>query len=345
MPSRGRRFSLSPSEGERAGVRGSHATHFVLIVGLLGVWSGNAAVFTEDFASPPAERGWRTFGDRSLFSWNSTNQTLEVTWDSARPNSYCFRSLGTILGKSHDFTIQFDLRLLSIQPGVNSAKPSTFEIAVGLLRLASASDAAFSRGSGRDSPNLVEWDYFPAADIIEATVSPAIVSSNNQFIPGFSFPLEMPANELFRVALAYTASNQTLVTTMTRNGASFGPIQTVRLPADFTDFRVDAFSISSYNDAGDAFGSILARGAIDNVVVTTPAPPVGSLAIRVTSGLARVQFAGRTNWSYTLQRGADLTNFVSLQTVVSPASTNIVLEDAFVAAVTNRFYRVRADRP
>ena len=268
-----------------------------------------------------------------------------MTWDSARPNSYFFRPLGTIVGKSDDFSFQFDLRLHSIQPGANPAKPSTFEISVGLLRLASATDPAFSRGTGRDSPNLVEWDYFPAVDIIEATVSPVIVSTNSQFIPGFNFPLEMPANDLFRVALAYTASNQTLVTTMTRNGAAFGPIQSVRLPASFTDFRVDTFSISSYNDAGDESGSILARGAIDNVIVITPAPPLGSLAVRITNGLARIQFAGRTNWSYTLQRSADLTNFASVLTVNSPASTNVVLEDAFTVAVTNRFYRVRADRP
>jgi hypothetical protein len=326
-------------------VRGSHATLFVLVVALLGVWSGNAAVFTEDFTSPPGARGWRTFGDGSLFSWNPTDQTLEVTWDSARPNSYFFRPLGTILGKSDEFAFQFELRLHSIQPGANPAKPSTFEIAVGLFRLDSATHPGFSRGTGRDSPNLVEWDYFPSADIIEATVSPVLVSTNSQFIPGFSFPLEMPVDDLFRVALRYTASNQTLVTTMTRNGALFGPIQNVRLPASFTDFRVDAFSISSYNDAGDEAGSILARGVIDNVVVTTPAPPLEPLAIRISNGLARVQFAGRTNWSYTLQRSADLTNFTSVQTVSTPASTNVVLEDAFATGVTNRFYRVRADRP
>ena len=319
----------------------------VIGVGLLLFLSlapGRAAVFTEDFTSPPGTRGWRTFGDGSLFSWNPANQTLEVTWDSARPNSYFFRPLGTILGKADDFAFQFEVRLHNIQPGANPAKPSTFEIAIGLFRLDSAIHPAFSRGTGRDSPNLVEWDYFPAADIIEATVSPVIVSTNSQFIPGFSL-LEMPVEDLFRVALSYTASNQTLVTTMTRNGASFGPIQNVTLPARFTDFRVDAFSISSYNDAGDEAGSILARGVIDNVVVTTPAPPLERLAIRITNGLARVQFDGRANWSYTLQRSVDLTNFASVLTVNSPATTNIVLDDAFVGAATNHFYRVRADRP
>jgi hypothetical protein len=325
-------------------VSASRATRFFLLA-VIGTCSCDAGVFSEDFSLSPTSRGWRTFGDGSLFSWNSANQVLEVTWDSSRMNSYFFRPLGTILGKSDNFAFQFDLRLQSIQAGPNPAKPSTFEIAAGLFRLESATNPAFNRGTGRDSPNLVEWDYFPAADIIEATVSPVIVSSNSQFIPGFSYPLEMPVNDLFRIALAYTASNQTLVTTMTRNGAAFGPIQNVRLPASFTDFRVDAFSISSYNDAGDEAGSILARGVIDNVVVTTPAPPLESLALRIGNGVARVQFAGRTNWSYTLQRSVDLTNFVSVQTVNGPATTNVVLEDVFTTAAINRFYRVRADRP
>ena len=118
---------------ERAGVRGKKSyeraacpqsesrprsamrwfAHFILFVTLL---PAQAAVFTEEFASPPAARGWRTFGDGSLFSWNATSQNLEVTWDSARPNSYFFRPLGTIVGKSDDFSFQFDLRLHSIQP-------------------------------------------------------------------------------------------------------------------------------------------------------------------------------------------------------------------------------------
>jgi len=303
-----------------------------------------AAVFTEDFASPPAARGWRVFGDVSLFAWNATNQNLEVTWDSSHSNSYFLRPLGTILGKSDDFALQFDLRLSSIQGGVNPDKPSTFEIAVGLLRLTSATNAAFNRGTGQNSPHLVEWSYFPAADIIEATVSPVIVLGNNQFIPGFNFPLEVSANHLFHIALTYTASNQTLVTTMTRNGAAFGPIQNVKLPGSFTDFRVDAVSINSYNDSGDAYGSVLARGTIDNLTVTTPTPPVASMSARVTNGLYCVQFTGRTNWSYALERSTDLRSFAVVQSVNLPATTNVTLEDVF-ASGTNRFYRIRADRP
>ena len=325
-------------------MRGNVVTLLLISLVLCITSHSRAAILSEDFSSAPVARGWSTFGDASLFSWNSANRNLEVTWDSSRPNSFFFRPLGTILGKSDDFGLQFDLRLSSIQAGVNAAKPSTFEIAIGFLRLASATNATFNRGTGQNSPHLVEWTYFPAADIIEATVSPLIVSSNNQFIPSFNFPMAMPTNDLFHVALAYTASNQTLVTTMIRNGAAFGPIQNVKLPGSFTDFRVDAVSINSYNDAGDAYGSVFARGTIDNLVITAPAPPIASMSARVTNGVYRVQFTGRTNWSYALERSADLLNFAVVQNVNLPATTNVVLEDAF-APGTNRFFRIRADRP
>ena len=306
---------------------------------------GAAAVFVEDFSSPPAAHGWNTAGDASLFAWNSTNQTLDVTWDSARPNSYFFRPLGTVLGKKDDFALQFDLRLLSIQAGVNPAKPSTFEVAVGFLRFASATSASFSRGTGLNSPNLVEWNYFPPAASIDATVSPVIVSSNSQFIPSLNFPLEMSVTDRFHIGLVYTASNQTLVTTMTRNGATFGPIQNVKLPAGFTEFRVDTVSINSYNDAGDAYGSLLARGTIDNLVVTTPPPPVMNLANRMTNGLHRVQFIGRTNWNYALERSLDLHAFSTVQSMNAPPGTNIVFDEPFDSGAAHRFYRIRADKP
>src|SRR5438552_11511872 len=45
-------------------------------------WIFPAGAFQESFSSDPAMRGWRTFGDTNLFHWNSTNQNLEVTWDS-----------------------------------------------------------------------------------------------------------------------------------------------------------------------------------------------------------------------------------------------------------------------
>ncbi len=327
----------------------SHIPTFVAFALALSV--ATAATFTEDFSSEPSARGWRSFGGSDLFTWNATNQNLEVTWDSARPNSYFHRPLGTVLARDDDFRLQFDLRLTSIQAGVNPEKPSTFELAIGFLRLGDATNAAFDRGTGRNSPNLVEFDYFPAADIIAATVWPAIVSTNGSFNYNGRADYairELPVNDLFHVAMSYTASNQTLITTMTRNGAPFGPAIAMRLNTNFTDFRVDALSISSYNDAGDAYGSLLAHGTVDNFVVTTPEPPVGALAVRWTNGVCRVEFASRASWLYTLERTVDFQNWFAVSPAQPGTGGPLVLEDLAAPAApapAARCYRVHAQRP
>ena len=154
-----------------------------------------AATRTEEFASDPRSRGWQVAGDDSLFQWNASQENLEVTWDSAQTNSFFFLPLPFALGREDDFELAFDLRLAQIQGGVNPAKPSTFEIALGFIQAASVTQATFNRGTGRDSPNLVEFAYFPPADIIAATVSPVIVTSNSRFRPSFNYPVELTVND------------------------------------------------------------------------------------------------------------------------------------------------------
>jgi len=46
-----------------------------------------AAEFVESFSSDPLQHGWKVIGDADLFQWDRTNQNLQVTWDSAQPNS------------------------------------------------------------------------------------------------------------------------------------------------------------------------------------------------------------------------------------------------------------------
>ena len=67
--------------------------------------------FTENFSADPLQNGWQIFGDTNLFQWDSTNQNLDVTWDSSQTNSYFYNPLGTILAKSDDFSLSFDLQL------------------------------------------------------------------------------------------------------------------------------------------------------------------------------------------------------------------------------------------
>src|SRR6266404_4729622 len=236
---------------------------------LYGSCSG-ASPLEEDFSSEPAIRGWKIFGNTNLFSWNSTNQSLNVTWDSSQTNSYFYHSLSTILAKEDDFGLEFDLRLSDI---ATNAKSGPFEIALGFLDLTEAINSDFWRGSGVDPVhgprNIVEFDYFPAGFYpgfgdVAPSVSPTLISSNNLFSSGFDF-LELTTNDLFHIALFYTASNQTLRSVMTRNGAIFGPVDDVLLDTNFTDFRVDTVSINSYSDVGDDFDSVLAHGTVDNL--------------------------------------------------------------------------------
>jgi hypothetical protein len=305
-----------------------------------------AATFQEDFSQDPAARGWQVFGDADLFQWNATNQNLEVTWDSSQPNSYFVRPLGTILTRSDDFSFEFDITMSDISIGIDPEKPDTFELAVSLINLQSATNASLERGTGvnalHGARNVVEFDYFPDSGY-GATVSPTLLSSNNQFATGFYFPLEVDPGALFHIAMSYTASNLTLATAMTRNGQPFGPIGNVVLRGSFTDFRLDHFGFPSYSDAG-ADGSILAHGVVDNVLLTMPPAPVSNLKAGFSNAVWQVQFASLTNWLYTLQRSDDFLAWTNVAGATSGNGTNLLLADPD-APPGAALYRVRADRP
>jgi hypothetical protein len=322
------------------------------VPGIIRAWicvaacSARAATFQDSFATDPLANGWAVYGDTNLFAWDPTNQNLAVTWDSSQTNSYFYRPLGTILGESDDFGFAFDLQFSSVIVGVDTNKPDTFEVAMGLSSFQSASDPALERGIGVDPVhgvrNIAEFDYFPDSGY-GATVSPTIVSSNNQFATSFSFPLTMDPGALFHVVMTYTASNLTLVTSMTRNGQSFGPIKKTVLGTSFTDFRLDQFAISSYSDAG-ADGSILAQGTVDNIVIMTPPPPIGYVSGSFTNGTWQVEFESNTNWVYTLRRSKDLIQWNDASTLTPGNGMNLFLQDT--NNISNQaMYRVEAERP
>jgi hypothetical protein len=316
--------------------------------GLVAASIGGAATFTEDFSADPLQNGWQIFGDTNLFAWDSTNQNLAVTWDSSQTNSYFYRPFGTILAKSDDFGISFDLQLADIAIGVNPAKTNTFEVAVGFINFINATNTGLERGTGRTSHgalNTCEFDYFPDSGF-GATISPTIVSSNNQFATIFAFPFALDPGALFHVTMNYTASNQTLHTTLTRNGTPFadGAISNVVLNASsFSDFRLDQFAIINWSDAG-ADGSLLAHGTVDNFVVTVPPPPIQNLTGVFSNNVWQAQFISQSNWLYTLENTTDFISWNDNSTSTSGNGTNLFLPDT--NAISDKsFYRVRADRP
>ena len=317
----------------------------VLSVGISG---SSAAVFLEDFARDPLANDWRTAGESSLFHWNATNQNLEVAWNSSKPNSYFYRPLGTVLSKADDFGLSFNLRLADIAVGVNPNKPFTFQIAIGFINLTAASRAGFLRGTGTDSPNVVEFDYFPDSGF-GATVAATIISSNNVFNDGgFTFPLELMSGDLYHLTMNYTANNRALRTFMMRNGAPFGPINNATLGTNFTDFRVDHFAVCSYSDAGQDpqfAGSVLAHGIVDHITITVPEPPVTKVAGGFDGGVWRVEFSSRTNWLYTLQRTSNFVSWVDVSPTVMGSGSALALPETIRATASSVFYRVKAEKP
>ena len=309
---------------------------------------GKAAQWSETFTTDPLTHGWNIFGDANLFQWDSTNQKLAVTWDSAQLNSFFYQPLGTILTKADDFSFSFELQLADITNGVNAGKPYTFELAVGFLNQSVATNTNYKRGivnAMSGARNLCEFDYFPDSGY-GATISPTMISTNSaysQFATVFAFPLELDTNALFAVTMNYTAGDKTLRTTMTRNGDAFGPIPDVVLGAGFKDFRLDQFAICSYSDAG-ADGSLLAHGVVDNLVVTVPPPPVQNLAGNFSGSVWQATFLSRSNWLYTLERTTDFQSWTNVSPALAGNATNLCLSDLNPPG-SQAFYRVRGERP
>jgi hypothetical protein len=306
----------------------------------------HATVITEDFFADPRSNGWQIFGNTNLFQWDSTNHDLAVTWDSSQANSYFYHPLGTVLTRDDDFSITFDLQLNDV-----AVDGFGFELAISLLNFADATSTNLQRGVGIDpafgARSVAEFDYFPDAGF-GATISPTMISSNNQFASAFNFPLELTNGISFHIVMAYTASNQTFSTLITNNsnGQPFGPIDDVLLNSygtNFSDFRLDTVAISNYSDT-NSYGSIFVHGIVDNFVVTVPPPPIQDLTGAFSNGVWPVQFISRSNWLYTLERTID---FQSWTTVSGPASgngTNLFLQDAH-PPTDKAFYRVSAERP
>src|SRR5207253_8189907 len=155
------------------------------------------------------------------------------------------------------FRLEFDLTMDQISAGVDPDHPFTFELAIGLVNLETATDPRFERGTGNDSPNLLEFDYFPGAEAITPTFAFTIVSSNNIFLYSHNFPLTLDAGALFHFEMQYSSVEQVLRSGVTRNGEPFAPMEPIALKTGFTGFALDALAISSYSHEG-ADGTILA---------------------------------------------------------------------------------------
>jgi hypothetical protein len=68
--------------------------------------------------------------------------------------------------------------------------------------------------------------------------------------------------------------------------------------------------------------------------------PVGAFSNHVW----QMQFTGRTNWLYTLERTTNFISWTRVSVLTNVTSASLLLEDSN-APTDNAFYRVRAERP
>lgn len=295
-----------------------------------------AETFVEDFASDPLARGWRAFGNTNLFSWNPTNQNLEVTWDSSQPNSYFYRVLDTILTLADEFELEFDLQLHDVEVGDDG-----FEIALGFINVEDATSPSFLRGTGVNSPNLFEFDYFPDVGA-GASMTATMTDSKSELAFWWAVaPLE--SNVRYRARLSHPAGTTNIDAVILVDGHVYASLESSWVSPNFTDFRLNAISINSYSDEG-GWGSIYARGTIDNLVIRTPPPPVTDLVCGFEGGAWQMQFQSQTNWVYSLERTQDLKTWADICASVVGTGSTLSLQDTNPPA-DRAFYRVRAYRP
>jgi hypothetical protein len=308
---------------------------------VLSIASVNANTIVERFATDPALDGWQVFGETNLFQWDSTNQVLDVTWDSTQPNSYFYHPLGVTLTTNDSFCVQFDLQL-------NDAVASGFgnEVAIGLLHLSDATNVDFNRANG-PAPNLFEFDYFPEFIFddapVSASVNAALLDSQPFFGGLYSAfdDLTLDPSVTYHIVLIHHTGEEIITGIVYTNGVVLS-----MLPLNFSsgsgtvgDFQLDALSVNCFAD--DGFGdSVLAHGTVDNLAVASPLP-VDRIK---TPAAGEIQFVSDTNWLYTLEQTADFQTWTPAAPAVFGNGTNLVLQ-ATNLPDDKAFYRVRADLP
>jgi hypothetical protein len=307
---------------------------------------------TEDFASDPLARDWEIHNDSSLFVWNSTNQNLEVTWDSSKTNSY-FRLPIAAMTSEDNFSFALDLHMHELRYGSTEGRPSTFQFAFGFHHRVDADGTDFVRGTGANTPNLAEFNFMPDSGF-GPTVWPAMFSTNGlmNYSGASDFGVfEIPVGVPLQVRLDYTATNHTLSLEILTNGVTVGSV--VRAPLIETNiqmgFMLDAFSISSYSDEGQFEGpfqgSVFARGTIDNIIITLPATsPIHQSTGMLVAGKWQHEVIGEPGWNYTLEASTNLDSWSNASATVEGTGQAIQLSPTELETAEFRFFRVKATR-
>jgi hypothetical protein len=306
------------------------------VAGLFIVSAAHATLVYEKFATDPALDGWQVFGNTNLFQWDSTNQVLDVTWDSSQPNSYFYHPLGVTLTTNDSFCVQLDLQL-------SDATASGYgnEVAIGLLHFCDATNADFNRANS-PLPNLFEFDYFPADDYGDPASIDATLKDSQPGYAGLYFVYDnvtLNPGVTYRIVLIHHVGDETITGVVYTNGVVLSTLPFSYGGASVGDFQLDTLSINCFAD--DGYGdSVFAQGTVANLACATPLP-VDQIT---TTAAGQVQFCSDTNWLYTLEQTADFQTWMPAAPAIFGNGTNLVLQATNTPA-GQCFYQVRADLP
>jgi hypothetical protein len=291
-------------------------------------------IVNEKFAADPLQNGWQIFGETNLFAWDSTNNALDVTWDSSRPNSYFYHPLGATFTKADSFCVIFDLALS------DAVATGYFELAAGLCNFAEATSPTFSRANF-NSPDLLEFDYFPDGPMSYGpSLDATLIDESNGLYFAFDASQPMTPDATYHIVLIHRAGESAVSGTVYTNGRPFTVLPGVRnYGAD--DFHLDTLALCNYTTTDDSYGdSLSAHGVVGHFAFASPLP----ICAVTTPAPGQIELASDTNWLYTLEQSADLQIWSPAAPPVLGNGTNLWLQ-ATNPPTDNAFYRVRADLP
>lgn len=333
---------LNPQTPKPLGLRSRLSTLLFLIqmTSLLGLQASESWI--EDFTANPLQQGWSVEGDASLFSWSMEDENLMATWDSSQPNTFFYRKLETPVHHTDTFSLGFTIHVDSITGGVNPEKSGSLQLALGLIQTTRAFTPGFIRGTGTDSPELFEFNYFPDTGF-GATISPVMISSEHQFAAGFEFPVTMKSGSTYEITMSLNGRTGILTTTILEDQTHEIPVQDVVITEDFSGFTLDAVSITSYSDAGQSefAGSILATARIDDIQFQSLDSNLLTLQTKLEQGVPSINFTAEIGMVYQLQRSTDLIDWIDLEVRhVAEFSGETALEDPNPPS-GHAFYRIQ----
>ncbi|MGE3309860.1 MAG: hypothetical protein AB7O66_07815 [Limisphaerales bacterium] len=305
-------------------------------------------VWREDFSTDPASRGWRVRGDANHFRWEADTGRLAVTWDSRGPNAFLYLPLPTILTRADSFRFRCSLVLDDI---ATETPDTTFQLAFGLIRQTDAFSPSSFRGAGIHPAwgprNLVEFDYFPASSSIASSFSAVAVATNNtRWATLDLFPYRLETGVRYEIEVAHEAADSRIHLRVKRDGLPFVEGWVVIAP-NFGDFRLDAFSWTSYSGEHQPAGyggQILAHGYVDDLELEFTPAPRAILEPSGPGGPLRISLPSISGWVPVLERRVGDYPWEPVRADPETGSDRWSFSDPDPPP-TAAFYRVRLERP